>query len=542
MDLDRNGVVHHGAGFFAAEIAPRASVSTSATEYSLPHTSTGIGRWFAGPGADLLEENARRIAAQKSATADSLFANQQYKQALTLYRDACQADPEQPRFQFMAGISAWNSGLRDEAGIYLREAVRLEPTQPIVHHALAEWYLDHGDYAEALRHSNRAIELGAGDPQLAVCRASVLEASGKRREAWACTQRLLATTFRSAKLAALYARLVPGTGQEQAALNLIDQQIRVRGLAAGEQRLLRLAAAALLDRMRRFDDAFAFAQSGQACEPNSYNPAHIEQSVQRQLDYFTPAKLHELPHSSHGSRRPVFIIGMPRSGTSLVEQILASHPQVYGAGELPTINNIADSMGGRGVDGYPQCLDGLSVRLADKHAANYLRVIHELNATATFVTDKMPMNFLNLGIIATLFPDAHVIHCTRNALDTCISCYLTNFAIGNDPARNLAHLGAYYRHYRRLMQHWTRKLNFPALEVRYEAVVGDVSNQAHRMLDFLGLPWDDRCTAFHKTSRHVTTASRNQVNQPIYSTSVSRWRNYDKHLAPLRKAIGEWAD
>jgi tetratricopeptide (TPR) repeat protein len=543
-NLDGTDLSYPWAGFFASDATPCVASSTIETEYSFPHSSTGVGRWSSGMGADLLEERVRSLVAQKAAAADQLFADQQYKQALTLYLEACQADPEQPRIQFMVGICAWNVGRHDEAGAHLRESVRLQPDQPMAHHGLADWCVDGGDFSGALHHSARAQELAPNDPHFAVSRAAILEACGKRQEAWEQVQGLLKTPFRLPRLAALYARLAPGTGHEQVALDLIDQETRSATTTGGEHRMLRLAAAGLLDRVRHFDGAFAFANSAHACEPNPYNPGEFEQQVQRQIDYFTPAKLHDLPRSSLGSQRPVFIIGMPRSGTSLVEQILASHPEVYGAGELTTISDISNRLCGSewNADAYPQCLDALSVRTADKHASDYLRVLHELNQSARFVTDKMPTNFLDLGVISTLFPDAHVIHCTRNALDTCISCYLTHFAIGHLHARDLSHLGAYYRHYRRLMDHWTKKLNFPVLEVRYEEVVSDVPNQARRMLDFLGLPWDDRCTAFHNTSRQVTTASRNQVNQPIYSTSVNRWRNYDKHLGPLREALGEWAD
>jgi tetratricopeptide (TPR) repeat protein len=494
--------------------------------------------------APALAEAHNNLGNALSAAGRKQEAINAHKQAFMLYCDACRTAPAQPRFQFMAGISAWNAGLHDQAGIYLREAVRLQPTDHGLHYRLADWCLDRGDFAGALRHSARALELGPDDPQSLVCRALVLEAHGRLPEAWDFTQRLLKTPFRSAKLGALYARLAPGTGQERAALHEIDRLIGKGGLAASDNRLLRLAAATLLDRLGRFDDAFASAQAGHVCEADSYDPARIERLVQCQIEYFTPAKLHDLPRASIGSRRPVFIIGMPRSGTSLVEQILASHPQVYGTGELKAISNILEQLDGpaSGADGYPQCLDRLTVLEADRHASTYLHIINELNQTASFVTDKMPTNFLSLGIIATLFPDAHVIHCTRNALDTCISCYLTNFAAGHDVSRNLEHLGAYYRQYRRLMNHWTRNLNFPMLEVRYEDVVADQPGQSRRMLEFLGLQWDDRCAAFHKTARQVKTASFNQVNQPIYSTSVNRWQNYARHLAPLRAALGEHAD
>jgi tetratricopeptide (TPR) repeat protein len=525
----------------STDLLPFASEAPIQTEYSFARASMGVGRWSSGFAAELLELKDRNLAARKAAAAERLFANHQYVQALALCRDACRADPGQPHFQFMAGISAWNAGLHNEAGIYLREAVRLQPAQAFYQCTLADWCLDHGDFAAAMHHSARAIELAPGEAQTLVSRASVLEAHGQRKEAWPLVLRLLQSSFRSAKLAGLYTRLASGSGHEQAALNELHRQVHGGALSPADHRMLYLAAATLLDRLGRFDEAFVAAQAAHAHERLSYDPNWIEQVVRQQLDYFTPTRLHDLPRSTHGSRRPVFIIGMPRSGTSLVEQILASHPDVYGAGELTALSEILHNMGGftDGPGGFPRCFDELSMRAADQHAASYLETIRRLNATSSLVTDKMPTNFLLLGLIAVLFPDAHVIHCTRNPLDTCLSCYLTNFAVGHDLAHDLEHLGGYYRQYRRLMDHWTGTLNFPMLEVTYEEVIADQLGQSRRMLEFLGLPWDARCATFHKSPRQTTTASANQVNQPIYNTSVNRWKNYEKHLAPLGKALAE---
>jgi len=492
-------------------------------------------------GADLCKGPVGRLIAQKVAIADQFYSQQRLPEALTIYREACQADPQQARFQFMAGICSWAVGEYEQAGAYLREALRLEPNQPLAHHGLADWCVDCGDFPAALRHSQRATELAPNDSHFKASRAAILDACGERQAAWSLVQELLRTPFRSAKLAGLYARLAAGTGQEQSALELINQLLP--SASNPEQRQLRMAAAGLLDKLGRYDEAFAFARSAHSFDPVQYDPNVIERRVQSGIEYFTRPKLNDLRRASHGSRRPVFIIGMPRSGTSLVEQILASHPQIFGAGELTAIQNIVARLVGldAGADDYPRCLDAMPIRNADRYARDYLEAINELNASSRYVTDKMPHNFIYLGIIATLFPDAHVIHCTRSALDTCLSCYLTHFAIGHGFARDLTHLGHYYRQYRMLMEHWSRVLNMQVLELRYEAVVADQTGQTQRMLEFLNLPWDDQCLSFHCSVRHVTTASRHQVKQPIYSSSVNRWRNYAKHLEPLMAALGDYA-
>jgi hypothetical protein len=232
---------------------------------------------------------------------------------------------------------------------------------------------------------------------------------------------------------------------------------------------------------------------------------------------------------------------MPRSGTSLVEQILASHPQVYGAGELTALTDAIGAHTARAWTGgrpYPECLDGLTVEVADRMAAGYLATIDALDTTATYVTDKMHQNFAHVGMIDLLFPDAYVIHCTRDPLDTCLSCYLS-FLQGNDHAQDLEHLGFFYRDYQRLMGHWTSVLDVPIIEVKYEDVVRDTEVQTHRLLDWLGLPWDDRCLRYYENRRAVATLSAEQVRKPIYTSSVGRWKHYERHLGRLISALGD---
>jgi hypothetical protein len=274
---------------------------------------------------------------------------------------------------------------------------------------------------------------------------------------------------------------------------------------------LHFAASALFDRAGRYDDAFEHAHLGNGLAGRRHDAAGFARWISHRIRYATPDRLRALPRATHGNRRPVFIVGMPRSGTSLVEQILASHPAVYGAGELPTLGQVpydivtADWNEG---DAYPECLESLSVKKANRLAAQYLSHVESLNRDATYVTDKMPLNFQWLGLVELLLPGCHVIHCERDPLDTCLSCYLTNFAAGNDFTYDLAGLGAYYRDYRRLMAHWKNVLTLPMLDVRYEELVRDPEPQVRRLLDFLGLPWDDRCLKFHENQRPVKPPAR----------------------------------
>ncbi|HEY1921742.1 MAG TPA: sulfotransferase, partial [Tepidisphaeraceae bacterium] len=297
----------------------------------------------------------------------------------------------------------------------------------------------------------------------------------------------------------------------------------------------------LLDRAGRYDEAFALAERANAIyRGRPYDPAISENWATRVAGYFTRERIGSLPKATVLNEKPVFIVGMPRSGTSLVEQIAASHPAVHGAGELNFMFRVLDGtvgMLGSNTENYPACLDRLTTEIADKAAGIYLGPLTALNPDAARITDKMPLNWFHLGLIALLFPGARIIHCRRDSMDTCLSCFLTHFNSGHEYKHNLPHLGHFYRIYERMMAHWRSAIDMPMLEVAYEDVVAGAETQSRRIVEFLGLAWDDRCLTPHKTKRAVATASVQQVRRPIYNTSVRRWRRYEKHLGPLKAAL-----
>ncbi len=239
------------------------------------------------------------------------------------------------------------------------------------------------------------------------------------------------------------------------------------------------------------------------------------------------------------SERPVFIVGMMRSGTTLVEQILASHPLVHGHGELGLIPRIADTLRRETGDTreYPECIAALDSTTAGRLAAEHLKRLTHDTPDAARDIDKLPHNFMHLGLIASLFPRARIIHCTRDPIDTCLSGYMHDFGSDHRFTNDLDTLGRYYRDYQRLMEHWRAVLPNPVLDVSYEALVADQEGWSRRLVDFLGLAWDERCLAFHAIERPVFTYSMWQVRQPIFTTSVQRWRRYAAHLGPLLDAL-----
>jgi hypothetical protein len=235
-----------------------------------------------------------------------------------------------------------------------------------------------------------------------------------------------------------------------------------------------------------------------------------------------------------GDKTPIFIVGMPRSGTTLLEQILASHPAVHGAGELPDLNQVIMNAPARTGRRFPDFVPDLQPEDFRRMGEDYAERLWRLAPGARHITDKMPANFFYIGMIRLMLPQAKIIHAMRDPMDSCFSNYARLFNDTMEFAYDLGTLGRYYVRYIKLMQHWHAVLTAGSiLDLRYEDLVADPAAQARRMLDYVGLPWDDNCLAFHRNQRHVKTASMAQVRKPIYQTSVARWRHFENHLQPL---------
>lgn len=236
---------------------------------------------------------------------------------------------------------------------------------------------------------------------------------------------------------------------------------------------------------------------------------------------------------------PVFIVGLPRSGTTLVEQILASHGSIHGAGELESFAGVNHAIAHRfrSEGPAPECMSLIDQETVDEFSARYLEELRLRSKTAARVVDKLPGNFVRIGLIKTLFPNAHIVHCSRNALDTCVSLYFHYFQ-ALTCSFDLRELGQYYLDYRHLMDHWEALFPDGIFEVRYEELVNDPERISRALVDNLDLPWDARCLEFYKNTRAIMSPSNIQVRHPVYKVSVDRWKRYEKHLAPLIEILG----
>ncbi len=300
-----------------------------------------------------------------------------------------------------------------------------------------------------------------------------------------------------------------------------------------QRSLLEFALARYLELANRDDEAFEHYCSANAVKPRPNGAErHDDHLTDRVQKVFTKAAIRAWQQSENAGDGLIFIVGMPRSGTTLTEQILASHPSVFGAGELKDMIHCTQAITRENpMDlSYPEAMESSSPELLSRLAKSYLRTVREKRGDAAFVVDKMPTNFMHLGLIATLFPQAKIIHCIRHPLDTMLSCFKQNL---DWPFCSLPDLGQYYNRYLHIMDHWKEHLPCEIYESRYEDLVSDQEQGTAELLKFCGLPWDERCLEFFNSSRTVGTPSKWQVRQPIYRTSINSWVRYRTQLLPL---------
>jgi tetratricopeptide (TPR) repeat protein len=323
----------------------------------------------------------------------------------------------------------------------------------------------------------------------------------------------------------------------------IKKLLRGSGLSDRDAIFLRFSLGKIYNDCREFESAFNCYRRGNALlhKRSRFDSRTLAEYVDLVIDTFTPELIDGLHPFSSPTEVPVYIIGMPRSGTTLLEQILCAHPLVQGGGELTLVDQAIQNLRTRGnlKEHYPVFASQLKGEVLASEAKNYETFVQTLvDGDAVRLIDKMPYNFKYIGLIMLLFSQARIVHCRRDPRDVCLSNYFQLYVTKHEHTYSLSDLGHYYRQYERLMAHW-RSIADPSrlYEINYEDLVTDTQAKAPEMIGFLGLEWDDRCLRPHESDRAVQTASTWQVRQPIYSSSVSRWKNYEKFLGPLEKAL-----
>ena len=466
------------------------------------------------------------------------LAQSRWVDALACYQEAYRLMPDNYDVNMSMGKANVNVGRLEEAQACFRRAAGLAANPAIALRELA-WALQlQGCLDEALRFVEQSLEHRPDDADTLAERAQIyckldnLEAA--HRDILALVDRGQVTP----RIVLAWGEICGRFGECAEAIARAEALIDNAPLSKTDAISLHYLLGRLQDRADDYDRAFSHYYKA-----NTLLPSHFDRKGHRALvevlrSGYSREAFPSLARSVCKDERPVFIVGMPRSGTSLVEQILASHTQVFGAGELNHIKTLAGELLHGQESRLSAHLAGLRSPQLDALADRYLNLLGREATEARRVTDKMPANFLWLGLIAQMFPRAHVIHCVRDPRDICLSIYFQQFSQAHPYAQDLDDLVFYYRCYETMMSHWQQVLDLPLLEVRYEQLVDDLEGQARRMLDFLGLTWDEGCLRFHRSGRAAATASWGQVRQPIYTRSVHRWRRYQAHLHPLIAEFG----
>ena len=428
------------------------------------------------------------------------------KDALAAYRNAAAAAARDPERLQQLGVALREAGEFAEAERCHARALELAPDSPQAENGLGNVLAMGGDLAAAEQHYRRAIAL---EPDYAGAFHNLVDV----------------------------ARLTPTDTLWPALMALAEQAGSLPPESAAP---LQFTLGRVWEGQGDYPRAFRHFEEG-----NRLKRVSIEYDEAAQARFFADFIDSHPAMSRHaqtsGDERPVFIVGMPRSGTSLVEQILASHPAVHGAGETHALRNCLREELPPDADDHalPRQLAGLDAAAFARVAARYSRHLDELAPGARRITNKLPGNMVFLGLMHLLYPGARIVHCRREPMDTCLSCYTKLFTTGHPFSYDLGELGRFYRMYRGLMAGWQRLLPAGAvLEVVYEDLVADVEAGARRLVEYCGLPWDPACLNFHATARPVRTASLAQVRRPIYASSVGRWKRYEQELAPLKEALG----
>jgi tetratricopeptide (TPR) repeat protein len=462
------------------------------------------------------------------------------EEAAKLLRKALYRRPNFAEAHNALAVALRTLGRSDEAIAQFAKALTAKPDFAEAHNNFGATLLPLRRYDEALAHFDRALALKPDFAEAYHGRGTVLRILGRLHEARQALESAVALAPRRAEFYRSLAESKRFAEGDPHRTPIEALACDMAALSEEEQVHLHFALGKIYGDVGEHQRALAHLVAGNALKRKQivYDEAAALARLDRTRALFSAEVMRERAGQGDPSPIPIFILGMPRSGTTLVEQMLASHPQVHGAGELSDFEAAVAALDGP--DGVPPDIGGAELR---RIGADYLARVTSAAPAAERITDKMPGNFRFAGLIHLALPNARIIHLCRNPVDTCLSCFSILFGGDQPYTYDLGELGRYHRAYAALMEHWRRLLPPGVmLEVRYEALVADFEPQARRIVAHCGLDWNDACRDFHKTERPVHTASAVQVRQPVYQTSVGRWRPPAAQLRPLLDALNRNQD
>lgn len=509
-----------------------------AAHIQLGDACTGLGRW---------EEASRAYGHALSLQPDDVgttiklgnvyLAGQLFADAADLYERTLELLPDNAVLHRHLGAVLHRLGRTQKAIDSLRRAIELRPDYAKARIDLALVYRQLERTVEAMRQIQEAIHFMPDDVDAHISLALTLRQEGRMAYASRHLSQLLA--------------IQPDCGAAYYHLSMIRPPLdlipRIRRLLddptlpEDDAIHCHFALGNVLDAHTASDLAFDHYRQANTRKRRSlvYDPRDNTRVFEKLLETYSKDFFERKRGLGCDSDLPVFIVGLPRSGTTLVEQILSSHGSIHGAGELESFAGVNHAIAHRfrSEKPAPDCMSLIDQETVDDFSTRYLDELRLRSPTAARVVDKLPGNFVRVGLIKTLFPNAYIVHCSRNPLDTCVSLYFHYFQ-ALTCSFDLRELGQYYLDYRRLMDHWEALFPDGIFEVRYEELVNDPERITKGLVDYVDLPWDGRCLEFYKNTRAIMSPSNIQVRHPVYKVSVDRWKRYEKHLGPLIEILG----
>lgn len=496
---------------------------------------------------------------------------------------------DDPEALIMLAQIEWIEGRQDAAIAQMQKFTRLNQKEIGGRLGLALFLNQRGRYREAIRQYEHVLKSAPQHPEAIAGIAYAHEHNGDSDKALEVLQPFLDQRAETAAMALVCATVLRQRGEYEQAVVIARRHVEDVTEDASSRRGLYFVMGLSLERLGDYAEAFEAYQMANAIDPPSFDPDEFDREVDEVIGVFSAKNLAKIPRSTNTSDKPVFISCRPRSGSTLIERILGSHPQIHAAGEVNTLVEIREllptfsvtggwdsrHLGARGimasaqespsylkgldrlklvadveatlrassdrVELYPRSVLGLDQRSVDQLAAIHHRELKKHSASARRVTNKHLQNWLYLGLVDVLFPGSRIIDVRRNAIDNCLACYTIGLGPNFPYSYNLEHLARVHRGYERLMDHWHSALRVPILSVNYEDIVADSEFWSRRMIDFCGLDWHENCLRFHevgtKKGSDTPTLSYDQVRQPIYKSSVGRAERFAGHIGPLRDAL-----
>lgn len=461
-------------------------------------------------------------------------------EAAACYNKALVIKPDFAEAHNNLGNTLKDLGRLDEAVASCRKALALKPDYAEAHYNLGIMLQKLNELDEAAASYNKALAIKPNFAEALNDLGNTLKDLGKLDEAVASYYQALAIKPDFAE-AHRHLSLVKKFTEYDNDIQAMEQSYARPGISDEQRMLLAFGLGKAFEDLRQYEKAFGFFAEGNAIIRRSYSYSIAGHGkVFKKIEELFDAALFARPDSAGwDDNTPIFIVGLPRSGTTLVEQILASHPQVHGAGELELLEQIVSrSFGSADGDAFAENIRQADDGIFERLGAEYINQVRKQAVKTRYITDKMPGNYFHVGLIKMALPNAKVIHCRRHPADNGLSLFKSYFPVrAHYYAYDLAEIGQYYNFYCGLMKHWHRVIPGFIHDVQYEDMVADQTGQTRALLEYCGLAWDDACLAFHKTDRPVHTASAVQVRSPIYNHSVQAWKRYEKQLAPMLEAI-----